>query len=218
MTASYIRTQTFSGFTRIGALVLANLSGKDPAVLLSQPGMAFCRSGLYWAACVPIVAPRPHTIALRRGPAFASCSRAARGSAHTEAHGAQSDRVHTQLERLDARVATLAKRAVRGSPLTVFEPTASARALTLIDLPTEELHRVATFLDPDDKLSAAFACRKLRDAVLGGEIGAQRRTLKTHCKRPAGCAPSSARQRMLVGRENMLSGICICCCPWDKHT
>ena len=36
-------------------------------------------------------------------------------------------------------------------------PEERGRALTLMDLPTDELGKVVTFLDPDDKLAASLA-------------------------------------------------------------
>ena len=113
--------------------------------------------------------------------------------AHAEAQGAQLERVHAQLERLDARVSTLERSAERGatSARVRYEPAAATRErpLTLIDLGADALERVAAFLEHDNELAAALACRRLRDAVArADDPGARRRPLATSVRSLAGSA------------------------------
>jgi hypothetical protein len=110
---------------------------------------------------------------------------------HAEVHGAQLERVRAQLERLDARVATLERRPHHATPGAAssaarFQPSAAAwaRSLTLMDLSVDVLDKVVTGLDPDDELAASLACRKLRDAirppaVLSSAVQQPRRPLET---------------------------------------
>jgi hypothetical protein len=106
--------------------------------------------------------------------------------AHVEAHGAQLERVRAQLERLDARVSTLEREGGAALQGKRFEATAAGggRALTLVDLSTDALDKVLTFLYADDELAAALACRKLRDAIISGGVrsmsaAGERRPLRT---------------------------------------
>jgi hypothetical protein len=77
--------------------------------------------------------------------------------AHVEVHGAQ-------LERLNARVATL-ERLARVAGSSVGSAAARTRPMTLLDLPRDALVTMVTYLHRDDELAASLACRKLRDAL-----------------------------------------------------
>ena len=124
---------------------------------------------------------------------------------HVEAHGAQLDRVRAQLEGLDARASTLERHSVARAA-TSFEPATAAReqTLTLLDLSSDAMGKMVTFLDTDDELATALACRKLRDAIRGGDDAIARpRSLKTRVRgalaaRLAGQAAVGRRVRCAV--------------------
>jgi hypothetical protein len=96
--------------------------------------------------------------------------------------------VRTQLERLDARLATIERRAAPSAGRAP-RPMAAARgrAPALLELPVDVLDKVVTCLAPDDELAASLACRKLRAAL--------RAAARARLRRP----PLQTRVRSLLG-------------------
>jgi hypothetical protein len=139
--------------------------------------------------------------------------------------------VRAQLERLDARVSTLEHGATAPAERE-FQPAAAARErrLTLLDLSSDALHKVVTYLDPDDELAASLACHKLRDALRAARSSAGERTaLQTRVRSLLGSlgtlqwgvayagAPLSQHLAALVARlgdVRMLSWLRARGCPW----
>ena len=126
--------------------------------------------------------------------------------AHVEVQGAQLECVRAQLERLDARASTLERHSIARRFATSSGPPTAARerALTLLDLSPDAIGKMVTFLDTDDELATALACRKLRDAIRGGDDAIARpRSLKTRVRgalaaRLAGQAAVGRRVRCAV--------------------
>jgi hypothetical protein len=154
--------------------------------------------------------------------------------AHVEAHGAQLERERAQLERLDARVSTLEHGGAPRGRAAFAGARPHERRLTLLDLSSDALDKVLTFLAPDDELAASLACRKLRDALRGARSSAGR-TLETRVGSLLGslgmlqwgvaCAGVPLTAALLaraagLGDLRMLSWLRANGngCPWDKMT